>query len=350
MSKKIDVSQSELRKKHRLSYQDPTKSLTHEESRRILEYGNSQHQIALNRFKSSPEARFNTILNGEADYVHIRCSDSRVSRSDHEFDTFVGMQIRVAGNVIPKSGVSVEEIREVVKLVKPGGIVLLTSHTKCGAIVARAGWKQNGKQDTGNGDLNTLLTTVDKDTPQENLIVQAGRANMLLDGQILITGHYDWDSGTIELHNHPSASLGIRLRANIIQNHRECDDGELFSLISNTQKPHTIAVSYHKLPFSMNTIFRAEPGEVFGTTGSESGMDACDRASLLYAAEHVGTKHIAFLAPNIPNVESMFALWEANIREMVVNGKKIFEHHLNSGILQITKYVYDLKNGVIDRS
>ena len=340
----------DLRRKHRVAFRKHENALTHGEARNILEGGNEGHQQLLKRFRASPDRRFDTILEGNADYVHVHCSDSRSAVSDHESETHVGMQIRVAGNVIVSDGASAEETRESFSLVKKGGLILLTSHTKCGAVAAHTSWENDGRPDPGNEELSTLLTTVEKTTPEGNLIVQTGRATMLLDGQHLVTGHYDWDSGNVSFHNHPSVRAALLLKGNMQQYHNECNDGKLFELISNGQRPHSIVVSYHKLPFSSNTIFKAEPGEIFTTTGSEGGMDSCDRASLLYAVEHCGSRHIAMLAPNIRGVEQMFAKWEQDIRRMVVGGTRMFEEHLQSGAIAITKYVYDLREGKLDRS
>ena len=340
----------ELRKKHRAAFNKHENALTHGEARSMLEGGNAVHQQLLQRYAASPQKRFDTINAGQADYVHIHCSDSRESVSDHESDSHVGMQIRVAGNVIPSTGASVEEAKEAISLVKRGGIVLLTSHVKCGAVAAHAGWEKQGRPDAGNEELETLLTTVEKDNPYGNLIVQAGHATMLLNGQHLVLGHYDWDVGDVTFHNHDALRESMLLWGNMSQYHKESDDGELLELISNGQRPHTIAVSYHKLPFSSNRIFGSEPGEIFTTTGSEGGMDSCDRASLLYAAQHCGSNHIAMLAPNIRGVESIFEKWEADVKKMVVGGVRMFEKQLESGAMATTRYVYDLRAGKLDRS
>ncbi len=340
--------QSELRAQHRSAFRKHELALDHGQSRQMIINGNQEgHQSLLKRHHKSPEERYEVIQKGEADYVHINCSDSRAAVPDHESDSHVGMQTRVAGNVITAEGASFDETREVINLVKPGGIVLLTSHTKCGAVKAHAGWENQGRPDAGNEELTTLLNTVEKDNPHGNLVVQAGRATMLLDGQILITGHYDWDAmESVEFFNHGSVRAANLLKGGMRQYHK--DHEGLFSDLTAGQRPHTIAVAYHKLPYSTNTIFNAQPGEVFTTTGSEGGMDACDKASLLYAAEHCGTNHIAMVAPNIRGVEAMFTKWEQDIRAMVVGGKRQFDEALNSGQMAITKFVYNLSNGKLE--
>ena len=349
-TRQSNLGLGDLRKKHRSAFRKHEDALTHGEARNMLEAGNGIHQQLLKKYGASPEKRFDAIRKGQADYVHVHCSDSRSAVSDHESDAHVGMHIRVAGNVIVAEGASADETREAISCVKKGGLVLLTSHTKCGAVAAHTSWEKEGRPDPGNEELSKLLTTVEKTTPEGNLIVQAGRANLLLDGQYLITGHYDWDTGQVSFHNHQSIRPALLLKENMQQYHNECDDGELFQLISNGQRPHTIAVSYHRLPFTSNTIFKAEPGEIFTTTGSEGGMDDCDKASLLYAVEHCGSRQIAMLAPNIRGVEAMFDRWEADIKDMVVGGKRMFVEQLQLGILDFTRYVYDLRAGKLERS
>ena len=76
----------ELRKKHRAAFRKHENALTHGESQDMLEGGNEAHQNLLKRFRASPDRRFNTIIEGQADYVHVHCSDSRDTVSDHESD------------------------------------------------------------------------------------------------------------------------------------------------------------------------------------------------------------------------------------------------------------------------
>ena len=100
------------------------------------------------------------------------------------------------------------------------------------------------------------------------------------------------------------------------------------------------------MPFSVDTVFSAEPNEIFSTTGSEGGLDHYDEASVLYAAEHLGTKHIAFVAPlsDKEPMKKLFDKWEADLRSMPQVAEK-----LDSGNLVITRFGYNTEKGSLER-
>ncbi|MBN1170180.1 hypothetical protein JXA56_04085 [Candidatus Micrarchaeota archaeon] len=338
---------SPLREKHRAARTRREFALKHEEAKSLLLEGNAKHTERLASLNVSPKSRYEKIEAGEADYLLLQCSDSRVMPPDSEDEKMVGLQLRVAGNLVPRDGASREETREVASLVRPGGVIAVEAHCHCGAVNAHVEWEKGGRADTGIPDLNVLLNDVHGNDPITNLMLQGGLAATLTTNQYLALIYYDWEKCRVDIHSNGSVPIVRALKQNIESRQRLADDGGLVARLA-TQAPATIAVAYHKLPFSPNTIFRAEQGEIFSTTGSEGGLDKHDRASLLYSVEHCHSNHLAFIAPAIKSTKAMFDKWEHDIRQMQNNdGENILDTKLNSGELKITRFSYDLYKGTI---
>lgn len=334
----------ELRLKHLSSGQG---ALSVAESKEMMFLGNTSHQSNLRSSPASPRQRAERIAEGQADYLVIACSDARIPTLDSEADglDLVGVQIRVAGNVIPSEGVSLEEIKEAAARVKEGGLILIEGHVHCGAVKEHVKWKEAGMGDTGSEPLNTLLHAVFGDTPQENAMAQLGKLRSIVgDDKNIAAVVYDWDAGQVDIVSPEPSDLVMVLKSKWDIAHKaENTDGKLGERLSQTQKPHAIVVASNDMPFSIDTVFDSKQNEIFSTTGSEGGLDHFDEASVLYAAEHLGTKHIAFVAHgDAETVERMFDKWESDLRSMGQLAEK-----LDSGDIVITRMAYDLENGAV---
>ena len=333
--------------------------LTIEESRQLILAANERHVERLERFGVIPLERYKKLLEGKADYLVVGCSDSRLLKLDSEDDPLIGIQVRVAANVIPRPGTpSFDEIRAAVSQVRPDGIVIIQGHIKCGGVNEHVKWVKGGKKDTGSEPLNELMRTVSGHTPEENAKVQAEAAKGLLGvGKREVAAVvYDWDNGHFDiLSGKPTPDLELLVDSwkarHLGAEAHEIEDmtGEKFVKALAKQKPHAIAIGAEDLPFSVMTIMRAHQGEVFSTTGSENGLDAMDEASVLYAIEHLGVRHIPFVAPSTEKdsskIAKMFDSWEKDLRSITVHGEKVVSNMLDEGKLAITRLRYDLNTG-----
>ena len=340
----LDASRlKQLRGKHLAGGQG---ALTAKEALEMMVEGNGVHVLRVEASGASPAKRQARIDADEADYLVIACSDARNPTLDSEEDgaELVGLQSRVAGNVIPTEGVSLEEIKEAASHVKAGGLVLIAAHVHCGAVGEHVKWKKAGMGDTGSEPLNALLHAVGGETPTDNAIAQLSRLREFVgDDKNIGAVIYDWDHGEVEILVNEPSGLEETLKSKWTLWHNESDsDGHLGERLSQTQKPHSIVVGSNNLPFSVDTIFAARQNEIFSTTGSEGGLDDFDEASVLYAVEHLGTKHIAFVAHG-PNANEMFDKWEADLRTMGSVAER-----LDSGQLLITRMAYDLESGAAE--
>jgi carbonic anhydrase len=333
----------ELREKHLAGGQG---ALSAKEAEEMCDEGNLVHRLRLQGSGTTPKARQARIEANDADYLVIACSDARNPTLDSEEDgaELVGLQNRVAGNVIPTEGVSLDEIKEAAARVKKGGLVLISAHVHCGAVGEYVKWKKAGMGDTGSEPLNTLLHAVGGENPHENAAAQLERLKDFV-GEDKNVGvlYYDWESGKVDVLCNEPSGLAEALQSKWALWHKEADtDGHLGERLSKTQKPHSIVIGSNNLPFSVDTIFAAKQNEIFSTTGSEGGLDHFDEASVLYAVEHLGTKHIAFVAHG-PNAQEMFDKWEADLRTMGSVAQR-----LDSGELVITRKLYDLETGATE--
>lgn len=342
-----EVNAAQLRERHIAGKLSPSESLD------LLKAGNAQHMARLLDLKVSPSERYARIQDNDADYLIVACSDARVATLDSEEDgsQLVGLQIRVAGNVIPSQGVSGDEIVEAASKLREGGLVVVQGHSHCGAVKEYVKWKASGMGDTGSEPLNALLHEVDGKDTYENTATQQGKAlDVLGEGCRVEAVVYDWEDGAVrQLSGGPSELLEL-LKAKWERVHKEADaDGTLAKRLSN-QTPHAIAVAGNLMPFSVDTVFRSEQNEVFSTTGSEGGLDLMDEASILYAVEHLNVRHIAFLAPGSrEDVERMFGKWEADLRAMTVKGEPVLAQMIDSGELKISRLRYELSNGGLEQ-
>jgi carbonic anhydrase len=335
----------ELREKHRKS------SLTPGESLELLLEGNAEHASSLRGAQMGPHARYLKIMSGEADYLFIRCSDSRVHRTDAETDPLVGIHISIAGNVVPgQRTASRAEIEEVINLVKPNGIIINESHCNCGAVNERVKWVEGGMKPTGSVSLDTLLHEVMGPTPSENATAQITKLRELKLGQRASAAlMYDWAHGGISVvTSTPSPELDLMVSLFNARHDEANSDGKLAERIAK-QKPHALAIASNVLPFSTGTIAHALANEVFNTTGSKGGLDDFDIGSVLYAVSHLGVKHIPFIAPGISGhpkaITGMFDKWEQDLRSVMVGDKPVISDMLDSGELVISRLRYDLGSG-----
>jgi carbonic anhydrase len=337
---------SELRKKHH------SKSITPEESKSLLLMGNHEHTIRLEETGASPLARHESILEGKADYLVIACSDARIPRLDSEEDKLIGIQVRIAGNVVPKKGTpSFQEISDAVSMVRPDGLIVVEGHCKCGACAERVKWVEKGMPDTGSRELNNLLHEVFGANPEENAMAQITKARETIPTSDRATGAvvYDWEKGGIQIVSANHSPIMELLVESWNHRHTEAfEEGKLAERLSK-HKPHAIAVGTSDLPYSLATITRAKQNEVFSTTGSESGLDDMDKASILYAVEHLGVRHIPFVAPggikDEKKLKAMFDKWESQILDMSVNSHKPIKELMGKGELKISWLRYDLDSG-----
>jgi len=335
-----------LREKHRVS------KLSMDESLELLLRGNAAHADRLLELKVTPADRYAKIGHGEADYLVIACSDSRLLQLDSEEDTHVGIQIRVAGNVIPKRGTpSFEEIRQSAAKLHEDGLVIIEGHIHCGAVNERVKWVEGGMKPTGSAPLDNLLHEVFGSTPSENALAQLTKARQQLHKSIRDSGAvvYDWEHGKFEIigaENSPAIGMLVDKWK---RRHAELSHEMDLKDALKKQKPHAIAVGEVGLPYSLMTVFHAKQNEVFATSGSENGLDDMDEASILYAVEHLGVRHIPFVAPGTAadneRITKMFGRWEADLRGMTVHGEHILSKMLDSGQLRITRLRYDLETG-----
>gem|GEM_PF-3216530 len=328
----------ELKEKHRAGGQG---ALNARESRELMLGGNKNHQERVLASGTTPKSRYEKITAREADYLTVACSDARNQTLDSEDDKLVGLQIRVAGNVVPESGVSRDEIKEAAQGLKEGGLVLVTAHINCGAVAEHVKWEAGGCCDTGSEPLNKLLHAVKGENPKENALAQLDHLRDIVgDDKSVAAVIYDWETGSYEVLSPESCELVELLKSKWEMAHKRADDGTLGKSLSATQKPHAIVIGSNDMPFSVDTVFDSEQNAIFSTTGSSGGLDNYDEASILYAVEHLGVQHIAFVAPENDSTGAMFEKWEADIRTMGAVAEK-----LDSGALKITRLGYDLSSG-----
>ncbi len=336
----------ELREKHLGG------KLTADESLELIMLGNAEHVAALKGAPMTPHQRFLKIMAGQADYLLVRCSDARVHRTDTEMDNLVGIHVYIAGNVIPgKRTASLEEIEQVVSLVRKDGAVLDEAHCECGAVKERVKWLEGGMKPTGSEPLDNLLHEVIGPTPTDNALGQLAKLRGIPavgergSGALI----YDWKHGGVEILS-ASKNHTMDLLVDLFnRRHAEADaDGQLAARLAK-QKPHAIIVGSNLLPFSLGTITHALQNEVFHTTGSEKGLDDFDAGSILYAIEHLHVRHIPFIVPgsarNMKAVRKIFDRWEEDLRKMTVDGKPMIAQMLDSGELRISRLRYDLQSG-----
>ncbi|HSB47013.1 MAG TPA: carbonic anhydrase [Candidatus Bilamarchaeum sp.] len=336
----------ELRKKHM------SKGLTSDESLSIILMGNQEHVNMLEELGLSPNKRHEAIVEGKADYLVIACSDARIPRLDSEDDQLIGIQVRIAGNVVPKKGSpSFQEISDAVSMLKPDGLVVVEGHCKCGACAERVKWVEKGMPDTGSAELNNLLHEVFGSTPDENAMAQLTKARDTIPTGDRATGAlvYDWEKGGIQIVSANHSPILEILVDNWNRRHTEAfEEGKLSQRLAK-HRPHAIAVGTNDLPYSLATIMHAKQNEIFSTTGSETGLDDMDKASILYAIEHLGVRHIPFVAPGTVSdngkLREMFEGWETQMKEMSVGGHKLIGELIDKGELKISWLRYDLGSG-----
>jgi carbonic anhydrase len=337
----------ELREKHRSG------ALSQTESLEFLLAGNQEHVTKLKESGVSPLERHERIITGQADYMIIACSDARLPRIDSEDDKLVGVQIRIAGNVVPEKG-SISQIMmgDSVRMVRPDGAVIIEGHVHCGAVKAKMDLILSGKTGTGNEQIDTLLRQVIGTDPLDNAIMQLEKARKLLELGSRKAGAmiYNWESGGLSIVGTSNAPEIELLNSSINQRHLSAAHPEKgLAQMLKSHKPHAIMVGTRDLPFGVSTITHSEQNELFSTTGSERGLDTLGQASILYAIEHLGVKHIAFMAPgqaeDEKKIRTMFNRWEKELRNLKVEDSPLIERMLEKGEIGISMLRYDLATG-----
>ena len=346
-----------LREKHVKSLEsDSSPRLSASESMEMMLAGNEKHVRQLTASGISPVQRFLRIVEGQADGFIEMCSDSRLPNPDRrgslppEGNPDVFVYARIAANVVPEHGASLEEMRDSIKYVKKDGFVGVVGHDgpACGGVSEHVKWDKGGRKDTGSHSLNALLGAVHGHTPEENAKEQLGRMESAGAGErnaaALVFNHGKGGMRIVASKGEPAAAEQVVDGWNAANKEAGGPQGM-------QQKPHVIIVSPPELPFSPHTVIRAEPNEAFLTTGSEHGLDDFDEASVLYAVEHLHVKHISFIAPGPlseeKKLEKLFGKWEGQIRDMSVHGRKLLDEMLGKGELKISWFRYDLESGAM---
>jgi len=338
-----DAILADLREKH------DSGSLSHAQSLMLMRAGNYEHVARLKKLGITPVSRYERIKEGQLDYLVIACSDSRVHRLDSEESASVGIQIRVAGNVVPKSGTpSFDEMKEAVSRIRKDGMVLIEGHVHCGAVKERAKWVEGGMKPTGSESLDALLHEVFGTSPDDNALAQLTKARetLGLGSRPSAALCYDWEDSHVRVvkSNYSADIDNLVVQWNKAHRKAAAEEGTWERL--RQQKPHAIAVAADDLPYSVATILHARQNEVFCTTGSAKGLDAMDEASILYALGHLGVKHITFIAPGTATddsaISSMFDSWKKRLY-----GNRSIAGMLDSGEVVISRFRYDLSTGKI---
>ncbi len=272
------------------------------ESLDILSAGNSKH--ASNVSSQQISSRLERLNNNYADYLVIGCSDARLPVLDSENDVEVGVQLRLAGNVVEDDFL----LNSALSRLKKDGTVIVEGHCNCGAVAERNHWESSGKKPTGSKELDHLLHKVCSGTPEENAVEQLLRLEPLLNGRSALAVVYDWNKGEIvPLLRKGQSELWDVLKHRWEQYHKEHTDVEDLK----TQKPHAIVVFPNNLPYSPHTIFNAEQNELFVVSGGEE-LTNSGLASILYAAEHLKTKHVVLLGLD----KTFFSKWKSQISSL----------------------------------
>ncbi|MEW6722756.1 MAG: carbonic anhydrase [Candidatus Micrarchaeota archaeon] len=341
---------NELRERHRRGPVSP------EESLELLVLGNMEHAAEVKEKGDSPLMRHQRIVNNQADYLEIKCSDARIPSNSNVGDKLVGLEVRIAGNVVPgRKTASAEEIREALGHVRKDGIVLVAGHgPKCGAVEAKVKWVEDEMPETGAKELDELLHEVVGTSPKENAIAQLSKLRQTMDVGGRSTGAviYDFEHGGTSIVSETATPLMELYIDNFNRRHGEAmaREPEMRERLK-VHRPHVIAIGTVDLPYNVSAIFNARQNEVFSTTGSEKGLDNLDKASILYAIEHLEVRHIALIAPGLKgeqkSLDRMFNRWERELREMDVHHVPLIAKMLDSGQLKISRLRYDLEKGMV---
>ncbi len=264
-----------------------------------LVLGNIQHKNLVNRKEA--EARRNKIARGEADAVVIACSDARLPVLDSDK---TAVFVRVAGNVV-----SYKAVEKALSMLKKDGLVVVLGHCACGAVKEHNSWVAKGKGSTGVACMDKLLNAVKGASPEENVKEQVALLKEKHPSLAVVGAVYDWNSGKIkEVAGTPSA-LWEDLKAAWVRYHLTHTNPEELK----SQTPHSIAIVPLDLPFSPHRIFSAGQNQIF-TVSCEGKIGDCAMASILYAVEHLNTKHIILLAGE----SALLDQWEEQLRGLEV--------------------------------
>ncbi|MFH1393668.1 MAG: carbonic anhydrase [Candidatus Micrarchaeota archaeon] len=319
--------------------------LTPENSLMVIFLGNEEHVREVEDSGITPRQRLEAARNGQVDAVILYCSDARMVGMDNARNPEIFIHIRVAGNSMPDSGASLEEIQDAVSLLKPDGVLVVASHVHCGAITEYVKWDKSSS--TGSESLDYLLKAIAGDTPEENALAQVERASSVLDlgGRKAVALHYDWttENGMSSLSE--DVPEPVRHIIDVaIKNHASANAGGQLTEKLAKQTPHVMIVAADDLPMGVPSIVASKQNEVFVTTGSKHGLDMMDIASDFYAATHMGQNHIAFIAPGAkedePEVSRLFMKWESDLRVEPELAKRI-----DDGRLTVSRLRYDLDSG-----
>ena len=326
------------------------KALAPEQSLSLILKGNLGHMSALEGLV--PEDRYKKIRAGQADYLVLSCSDARGHKLDYESDPFIGISVRIAGNAVGEKGSADRKALETaLSHLKPDGLVIIESHVHCGAVKEYDKWSRGGKKPSGSADLDALLSELSGPAPTINASYQLAkvRGEMGL-GSRAAAVHYDWERGAITSVSSAPAGTLQKLESWAARTHSEDKDGTLAKKLEK-QTPHAIAICTADMPYGVATVTGAKQNEIFAVTGSEDSLAPSSKASVLYAASHLGPKHIVFMAPGRvgedEKIMKMFTAWEKDLRDIKSGGKRVIANALNSGEMEISCLRYDLTNGML---
>jgi hypothetical protein len=206
------------------------------------------------------------------------------------------------------------EFADALRHVRQNGFVIVEGHEHCGAVKAYSEWEQGGKKRNGIKQVISLLREIKGNTPGLNAIHQCELPRSPAGSRVPIPMVYGWGQGT------GSISLckpGMSGAGNVLKqlNHLGLtgpSDPKLFASMEK-QAPHVIAISPVDMPFGIATVLHARQNEVFAVTGAKSGLSDLSLASVIYAVQHLGVKHISLIAPlagdNALDVRGMFGQW-----------------------------------------
>ncbi len=352
---------SELFGTLRLNQRKPGERLGIEDSRTYLLEGNHLHVQQLREARApNPPQRYARIEKSEADGLVIGCSDARVPALDSESPSSpLLVAFRIAGNVLPKEGTKAfEDVRYALSLVKEGGTVTFVCHCNCGAVAAKADFdtaKKRGEHPHAPPEIGALFERVHGTTPADNACKQLEVFKAVFAKEIAVkklevaTVEYSWHAKEFMLVEGPKQGQNRLLvdQWNTMHQKVREERPKLAEEIAK-QTPHAIVVAPPTLPYSIATMFKAEQNELFATNGTKDGLDVLDKASILYALEHLHARHVVFVAPGTSvsdsAIKQMFQKWQNEISAMIKSVPDLAKL-LEEKKIAFTGYRYDAQTG-----
>lgn len=338
----------------KLRAEHETKQLEGEKALELIRLGNLEHVSAI-REDNSPLQRYNKIQNNRADFLLVKCSDSRILAVDSETDHKVYLTVSIAGNVVPKdqNTPAFKEISEMSQKVdKENGLIVDLGHCKCGALHAYGEYHKSGApMEKLDIYLRALFSNISQTDPEKNAANQAEKAEKSISRKVGAMV-FDWFKKTFEVVSTGDKKTDEKVAA--LAKKLTTEKIESFAPLEKLEKhkPHTTIIGADDLPFSPLTITKAKQNEVFTTSGSKNGLDELDLASIFYSIEHLGVRHLAFIAPTtddpheLKKTDELFAKWH---RDLQSAENPIIRKLTASGELTISTMHYELKSGKLEQ-